>query len=75
MNYKNRFKIGDDIRQFAHNQEIRRGIVTKGPFRVENSDHDYVNWSWEHKNHGTPEIFQRDQNLICDMTSTKYHYN
>ena len=31
MNYKNRFKIGDDIRQFAHDQEIRRGIVTKGP--------------------------------------------
>ena len=75
MNYKNRFKVGDDIRQFRYDETIRIGTVTKGPMRVEGVDHYHVNWTWEHKDYGTPEAFQRDQDLISDMTSTKYHYN
>ena len=73
--FENRFKIGDDIRQYRYNQEIRKGIVTKGPWRVEGVDHYHVQWNWQDKEYGTPLGFEKDTDLICDMTSTKYHYN
>ena len=72
---KNRFKVNDQITQFRNNQPIRIGKVLHGPFRVENIDHYRVDWEWEHKDYGTPEPFTRKDNLICDMVSTKYHYN
>tara|TARA_R100000935_G_scaffold57990_1_gene93454 strand:- start:80 stop:325 length:246 start_codon:yes stop_codon:yes gene_type:complete len=77
---KNYYKIGDGIIQYRHGDErIREGIVTKGPFRIENVDHYHVKWDWEHKdlqsNLPWKQNYEDDSKLICDMLSTKYHYN
>lgn len=74
-NLKNRFKVNDEIAQYRYDQVVRKGIVVKGPIRVENIDHYHVKWNWEHAEHGTPVAFKQDVDLICDMVSTKYNYN
>ncbi len=73
-NFKNRFQVKDSITQLRYKNAIRKGTVVAGPFNVEGVSHYHVKWDWEDKQHGTPELFKQEVNLICDMVSTKYMY-
>ena len=73
---KNRFKVNDSITQLRYNDAIRKGTVTEGPFDIDGVSHYHVKWDWEHEQHGTPTIFKKmgEDDLICDLISTKYQY-
>ena len=71
---KNRFKVGDSIEQYRYEDVIRKGTVVKGPFRVEGVDHYHIKWTWECTQHGIPEMFKTETDLICDLRSRQYRY-
>jgi len=64
-----RFQVGDKIEFVKFKDAIRKGEVVKGPFNVEKVDHYYVRWDWD-----VDGMIGRNPDLICDLTSTKYHY-
>ena len=71
-----RFEVNDTITQLKFDEPIRKGIVISGPFDVDGVHHYTVKWEWEHEQHGTPSIFKKagEDDLICDLISTKYRY-
>lgn len=70
-----RFEVNDTITQFRYESPIRKGIVVKGPYNVDKVDHYHVKWEWQDDEYGTPKEFRQEIDLICDLSSTKYHYN
>ena len=70
-----RFEVNDTITQFRYDAPIRKGIVVKGPYNVDRVDHYHVKWQWQDDEYGTPKEFRQEIDLICDLSSTKYHYN
>jgi hypothetical protein len=69
-----KFEVNDTITQFRYDEPIRKGIVVKGPFNVDKVDHYHVKWEWQDDEYGTPKEFRQEIDLICDLSSTKYHY-
>jgi hypothetical protein len=59
-----RFQVTDNIELVKFNREVvRKGTVVAGPYHIDKVDHYQVKWD--------------DQDLVqimCDLTSTKYHY-
>ena len=70
-----RFEVNDTITQFRYDEPIRKGVVVKGPYNLDKVDHYHVKWEWEHNEYGNSKEFRQEIDLICDLSSTKYHYN
>jgi hypothetical protein len=66
-----RFEIGDKIEFVKFDTPISKGVVTAGPFNVDNVDHYHVKWEWTDDNIRWKNM---DCDLICDLSSTKYRY-
>jgi len=68
----NRFIPGDKIQHKRYNEVIAKGVITKGPFVVENIDHYHVKWEWREDEEF---LYMEHEDLICDLPSKKYRYD
>lgn len=66
-----RFEIKDKIELVKFNKVIRKGVVINGPWNVEKIDHYHVKWEWDEDGIQWKNM---ECDLICDLSSTKYHY-
>ena len=72
----NRFIPGDKIQQKRYNEVIAKGVITKGPFVVDNIDHYQVKWEWKEDNDFLYKLsIPEYEDLICDIPSKKYRYD
>jgi hypothetical protein len=74
-----KFKINDEIKFVRKSKDgyieyeiLKKGIVTKGPFKVDGVDHYNVKWNWTDDGIQWKNILNEE--IIADLSSTKYEY-
>ena len=73
-----RFKIGDEIELVRTSagtdrvvEVLQRGMVIKGPVKVDKVDHYNIEWNWTSDG---IQFGNTKNDLICDLKSKKYQY-
>jgi hypothetical protein len=61
----------DKIEHTKLGQVIKKGIITKGPFKVYGIDHYNVKWEWDEDG---IQWKNTDEDIISDLPSAKYRY-